>query len=166
MKHLLHIIRLGLTGPIEGLKGPITVGGVLIKGSKVDFITPQLAVGGRARSRRLRESGITHILNVRVKADRVYPDVVAFHHPTVDDGASKDHAYWIKSIELARPILADPDAKLYVHCKAGVNRSAGAAYAILRSLGHSPGDAWTMVKTARPKVRPRYIQDIEDALTH
>lgn len=130
----------------------------------VDWITPQLAIGGRARTWRLRKAGITHVLNVREKPDKQIKGIQSFHNPTKDDGKLKGTDYWVRSMAWATEVLADPDTKLYCHCKAGVNRSSGTVYAILRTLGYQAEEAWAMVKTARPKVKPRYVRDVEDSI--
>lgn len=84
-----------------------------------------------------------------------------FHNPTVDDRLDKGHDYYAKSVEFAVAVLADPGARLYVHCKAGMHRSSGTVYAILRASGHAPAEAWGLVKAARPKVRPSYVNDVD-----
>ena len=101
------------------------------------------------------------MLNVRVTPDRPLPGVTLFHNPTADDRLAKGGDYWARSVGFAAAVLAEPGTRLYVHCKAGMHRSAGTVYAILRAAGHSPAEAWDLIATARPKVRPSYVHDVD-----
>lgn len=125
----------------------------------VDFVIPQIAIGGRARAWRLRRAGITHIINLRMNPDKI--GITELHNPTRDDRAEKGPEYWAKSVDWATMVLTDPDTNLYVHCSAGKHRSSGTVYSILRELGYSPEEAWSKIQDARPKVRPVYVPQIE-----
>ena len=62
-----------------------------------------------------------------------------------------------------RPEPGPPDVegRTVGHCKAGKHRSSGTVYAILRASGHAPAEAWRLIKAARPKVRPSYVNDVD-----
>lgn len=129
----------------------------------LNFVTPQLAISGRAYDWSLKAHGITHVVNARIRPDKV-KGVITLHNPTEDDKQPKGKDYWARTVTFALQCLEDPNTKLLVHCKAGVNRSAGHAYAILRALGYGAEEAWEMLKKARPQVKPRYVEDVENSL--
>ena len=129
-----------------------------------DFITPRIAIGSRAHTWALRAERITHVINARQPPDPIR-GFVTLHNPTNDDGQPKGAAYWRATVSFALNALADPAARLYVHCKAGKHRSAGHAYAILRALGHPQDEAWAMIAAARPRVRPVYRADVDRFFT-
>ena len=130
----------------------------------VNFVIPQLAVGGRYFwPQRLRRAGITHLLCARRRPDTL-EGFVCFHNPMADDGASQTAAYWLRTVEFALGVLSNPRNKLYVHCAAGKNRGPAHAYAILLALGHAPAEARALIGRARRKAATRYFDDVESAI--
>jgi predicted protein tyrosine phosphatase len=81
-----------------------------------------------------------------------------------DDGAPREAAYWLRTVELAGQVLADPANRLFVHCAAGKNRGPAHAYAILLAIGHSPDEAKRLILNARLKATTRYFDNVEAAL--
>jgi protein-tyrosine phosphatase len=130
----------------------------------VNFVTPQLAVGGRYFGpRRLRRAGVTHVLSARREPDRI-GGFVCLNNPMADDGAAQTTEYWFRTVEFALEVLADPTHKLYVHCAAGKNRGPAHAYAILLALGHPPDEARALIRRTRRKATARYFDDVEAAI--
>ena len=130
----------------------------------VNFVTPRVAVGGRYFwPGVLRRAGITHVLSARRTPDSL-DGFVCLSNPMADDGADRDAAYWLRTVELAVQILADPSHKLFVHCAAGKNRGPAHVYAILLAVGHSPHEARRLIRHARRKATTRYFDSVEAAL--
>jgi protein-tyrosine phosphatase len=130
----------------------------------VNFVTPQVAVGGRYFwPRRLRRAGITHVLSARRTSD-LLDGFICLNNPMEDNGADQNAAYWLRTVELAVPVLAEPNHKLFVHCAAGKNRGPAHVYAILLALGHSPQEARRLIRTARRKATTRYFTNVEAAV--
>lgn len=71
--------------------------------------------------------------------------------------------YWLRTVDLAVAVLADPSNRLYVHCAAGKNRGPAHAYAILRALGHHPDEPRRLIRRARRKATARYFDNVEAA---
>ena len=126
------------------------------------FVHPRVATGGAPGSKRdiriLREAGITAIVTLAVELERETADLVAGRIPHLlngihDDGECQPTEWFARTIEFAKVNLADPDAKLYVHCAAGINRGPSGAYAVLRALGDSPSEARARIVEARPITR-------------
>lgn len=127
----------------------------------VNFVTGQLAVGGRYFwPARLKRAGITHVLCVRRRPDAL-EGFVCFSNPMADEGLGQPAGYWRRSVDFAVEVLADPEHRLYVHCAAGKNRGPAHAYAILLALGHPPDEARALIRKARRKATSRYFDDVE-----
>jgi len=113
--------------------------------------------------------GITHVIDCTSTPDeRVYRGLGVQHFAckTQDDGEHKAAAWFHRGIAIARSALADPDARLLVHCAAGINRGPSMAYAILRAVvGLSRDDAYAAIKRVRPLAAMRYRDDAERAVT-
>jgi hypothetical protein len=125
-----------------------------------------------AHVRSLLAVGITHVLDCRGWPGDAYGDkvfagtgIAYCHNATPDDGHAKEWEWFLRSVQFARQALADPRAKLLVHCSAGVNRSPATVYAIMRAvLGMPAGKAWAAIEGARRVAKPRYVPDADRAV--
>lgn len=143
---------------------PTTSGGDVKPFETVNFVTPQLAVGGRYFwAGRLRRAAVSHILSARRTPDDL-PGFVCFNNPMEDDGADRPPEYWRLTVDFALEVLAAPHHRLYVHCAAGKNRGPAHTYAILLALGYPPDRARAMIRRARRKSAPRYFANVEAAV--
>lgn len=134
------------------------------KPGEVDFafVHPRVATGGAITSKRdvriLRAAGITAIATM---ADELHDETrrhVAGNVPLLlngicDDGRCQPADWFARTVAFAREVLTDPDAKIYVHCAAGINRGPSGAYAVLRALGDTPSQARARIEQARPITR-------------
>ncbi len=140
-------------------------------------VTDQLLVGGdfdsfdRERAadqvQELVALGLTHVLDVRLEWDdsallaELAPGV-GYRHDGIDDAGQRVPGEWFEELtDWAADALADPDARLLVHCHMGVNRGPSAAFAVLLRLGWDPFEALDAIRAARPIA---YIAYAEDAL--
>ncbi|MDY7226130.1 protein-tyrosine phosphatase family protein [Hyalangium rubrum] len=127
----------------------------------LNWITPQLAVGGRfpveAVEHMALQLGIRHVVDVRVEArddEHVLREhgITFLHLPTVDlrainEEMLEDGVRWVSEhLELGH--------KVYIHCEHGVGRSATLALCVLVAQGDSPLEALERAKTARWQVAP------------
>ncbi|GEJ58290.1 protein-tyrosine phosphatase family protein [Anaeromyxobacter diazotrophicus] len=127
----------------------------------LDWVTPDLAVGGRlplaAAGRLAREHGIHHVVDLRVEEcdDEAVlrahgiellrlptQDLMGVALPMLDDGVS-----WVGA-------KLDRGAKVLVHCQHGVGRSALLALCVLVARGDPPLAALARAKAARRRVSP------------
>lgn len=148
------------------------------------WVTPQIAVGGddylgdSELSDRMEAEGVTHVIDCRAEADqdefwfpkqsvalvkRTKKRFVYLLNGTGDDGKPKSAAYFRPAIEFALDALRDPDAKIYVHCAAGYNRGPSVAFAIMRALGWTDGNAEAAIRKVR-SVGLLYQQDANRAI--
>lgn len=121
----------------------------------------------------LKQIGITHVLDCRAEHrwEASKRDVVRRKHSFVyrvngtnDDLKPKSVAYFKRSLTFGIKALADPKAKLFVHCAAGINRGPSSAYAILRAVGYDEIEAEGLLRTKRPGVWIAYLDDAEKAV--
>jgi dual specificity phosphatase 3 len=101
-------------------------------------------------------AGITHIVDVREEHnDEAF---VIEHAPhidytwlgTHDDGGSQDPEWFALGVGAILAALADPSARVVVHCHMGVNRAPSMAFGALLALGYEPVPALAAIRSARP----------------
>jgi len=113
-------------------------------------------------------AGVTHIVDVRADyevGDDV--DLVARHAPGVtyhrvatdDDGRERDDAWFEAGTAAIVAALAEPGAKVVVHCHMGVNRGPSMAYAAMLVDGWDRTEALAAIRRARPIAGLIYAAD-------
>jgi protein-tyrosine phosphatase len=132
-----------------------------------EIIPGRLWVGGYVREEevpRLRRMGISAVVNLQTDEDLLHhgvsPDALALAYEKagielrrlpIPDFSGKELGHWLPAATAqVAEVLADPAAKLYLHCTAGVNRSptAAAGY-LIKLLGISPRDACSYLVSRR-----------------
>ena len=136
------------------------------------FVTERLAIGGAIgtaeNTRELARAGITHIVNMQKEFDdSLITDgagVEVLWNGCEDDFLPKPAELFWKGVRFTLQALADPDAKVYFHCAAGVHRSPLMLLAVLRVLGYERRQAMDMISDARPQANfpPVYVMSVED----
>lgn len=144
--------------------------------ANAQFVTDRLAVGGdlapefalaRRQLQELRDAGITHIADLRDEwndAELVAfwaPELGYLYHP-VEDAGQRIPAAWFEELNSwVTGVLADPDAKVLIHCHMGVNRAPSAAFALLLAQGRTVRQALAAIRANR---RVAVIDYADDAL--
>jgi protein-tyrosine phosphatase len=136
------------------------------------FVTERLAIGGSigtaTNMRELARAGITHVVNMQKEFDdSLLTDgsgVEVLWNGCEDDFLPKPADLFWKGVRFTLAALADPGAKVYFHCAAGVHRSPIMLLAVLRVLGYERRQAINMISDARPLVNfPLvYLMSVED----
>ncbi|GAC1521760.1 MAG: hypothetical protein NVS3B1_06390 [Marmoricola sp.] len=137
-----------------------------------NLITPRLATGAAissaADAATLVAAGITAVVDCRAETDDapflVGSGLAYLWNPTQDDGQHKSPDWFAKTLSFALPLIAQPHQVVNLHCAAGVNRGPSAAYAVMRALGWSPGDAEAAIRKVRPQVGLAYKADADAAI--
>lgn len=119
-----------------------------------------------ADARRVASLGITHVLDLRAEAadqSGLYAPVgvTYLRLPFVDNGVQAPVSTYVAGVTFVRNALAAPGTRVLVHCAAGQYRSPSMVYAVLRSMGYSPDDAWSLVHRARPTANTQYRSGAE-----
>ncbi len=135
---------------------------------KGDEVTRQIIVGGavdEAAMADLRCRGVTHILNVSSVDDTelaASEGIVARWLPVADDQEPKPREWFAKGVRFAKAALRDRDAKLYVHCAAGINRAPMMTLAVMCSTGWELKAAMRHMQERRPCVGfpPIYLDSV------
>jgi len=124
------------------------------------WVTDRVALGGGIWNARnmeeLARSGITHVLNMQLEFDD-RPLAEAFGvrvlwNPTDDDFLPKSPELLKRGVDFALEALEDPEARLYIHCAAGVHRAPMMTLAILCALDWEIEAAMVLIETRRPVV--------------
>ena len=147
-----------------------------LPGFEMQWLDRRIAAGRNPLSVRdvadLRAAGITHVLDLREESEWAAPrfgnaaveamakmDINRMHLPIVDMGAPQpldfDRANaWIEKA------LALPNAKVYLHCRAGMERTAAIALAFwIAREGISYDAAFRNLKGKRPIFQPLPAQE-------
>lgn len=124
------------------------------------WVTERVALGGGIWNVRnmeeLAQSGVTHVLNMQLEFDD-RPLAEAFGvrvlwNPTDDDFLPKSPELLKRGVDFALEALEDPEARLYIHCAAGVHRAPMMTLAVLCALDWEIEAAMVLIETRRPVV--------------
>lgn len=136
-----------------------------------DWLDSQLAAGRNPLSARdvqtLKDANISHVLDLREPHEWTEPHfgqdavnafeeagITRLHLPVVDMGAPQN-ADFDAAAKWLETTLAEPDAKVYVHCRAGMERTAAIVCAVYaRRHNVSFDEALAILKRKRPILAP------------
>jgi protein-tyrosine phosphatase len=145
----------------------------------ITWITDQIGVGGgiwnATNMAKVAEAGVTHIINMQQESDdrRLVPPedpdgpaIEVCHNPTDDDFEPKPASLLRDGVEFAEKALKDPEAKLFIHCAAGVHRAPMMALAVLCCKGWDLMDARHLIEDRRPVADfpDVYVESVESFL--
>jgi predicted protein tyrosine phosphatase len=142
----------------------------------ITWLTDRIAVGGgiwnSENMEKVAREGITHVIDMQIEFDDtplgLEHGVEVLWNPTDDDFTSKPAELFRKGVNFAMEALEKPEAKLFIHCAAGVHRAPMMTLAVLRSMGWGLGDAMRMIQARRPVVdfADVYVESVERFLNH
>ena len=126
----------------------------------ITWVTERVALGGGIWTARnmedLAQAGVTHVVNMQVEFDdRPLAEplgVRVLWNPTDDDFLLKPPELLKRGVDFALAALDDPEAKIYVHCAAGVHRAPMMTLAILCAMEWEMEAAMVLIETRRPVV--------------
>ncbi len=124
----------------------------------ITWVTERVALGGGIWNARnmeeLAQSGVTHVLNMQIEFDdrplAEVHGVQVLWNPTDDDFLPKSKELLKRGVDFALEALGDPEARLYVHCAAGVHRAPMMTLAVLCAMGWEMEAAMALIETRRP----------------
>ncbi|HYM76913.1 MAG TPA: dual specificity protein phosphatase [Candidatus Dormibacteraeota bacterium] len=124
----------------------------------ISWLTDRIAVGGgiwnAENMANVARAGITHIIDMQIEFDDTplakEHGIEVLWNPTDDDFDMKPAELFRHGVEFANAALEGAEAKLFVHCAAGVHRGPMMALAILGSMGWSVEDAMQLIEARRP----------------
>jgi len=135
------------------------------------WITNRIAVGGGIwtddKMSQVARFGITHIIDMQIEFDDTSlaePYAVeVLWNPVDDDFQPKSPSVLRRGVEFALHALDEPEAKVYIHCAAGVHRAPMMTLAVLGALGWKTEDAMELIEARRPVVdfADVYVESVE-----
>jgi hypothetical protein len=143
-------------------------------GIDITWITGRIGLGGGIWSpenmAEVARMGITHVIDMQIEFDDTplaegY-SVEVLWNPTDDDFQPKSAELLERGVEFAHAALEDEDAKVFIHCAAGVHRAPMMTLAVLCSMGWELGDAMETISSRRPVVdfAEVYVNSVEKFL--
>ena len=143
-------------------------------GMDITWLTDRIAVGGAIwtpdNMAKVARAGITHIIDMQIEFDDTamgeVQGIAVLWNGTDDDFEPKPAWLFQRGVEFAQAALQEPEAKLFIHCAAGVHRAPMMALAILGSMGWKLEDAMQLIEARRPVAdfADVYVRSVEDFL--
>jgi|SRR5579859_5236215 protein-tyrosine phosphatase len=140
-------------------------------GMDMTWITGRLAIGGgiwnAENMAAVARAGVTHIIDMQIEFDDTplakAHGIEVLWNPTDDDFQPKPAELFQRGVGFAEQALRDDDARVFVHCAAGVHRAAMMTLAILCSDGWEMQDAMRTIVSRRPVVdfADVYVESVE-----
>jgi protein-tyrosine phosphatase len=124
----------------------------------ITWLTDRIAVGGGIWSAenmaKVAQEGITHIIDMQIEFDdtplALPHGIEVLWNPTDDDFERKPATLFRRGVEFAEMALEETEAKVFIHCAAGVHRAPMMALAVLGSMGWNVEDAMQLIEGRRP----------------
>lgn len=141
----------------------------------ITWITDRIAVGGGIwtdeKMGEVARRGVTHIIDMQIEFDDTALaepyGIEVLWNPADDDFRPKSPSLFRRGVEFAVHALDDdPEAKVFIHCAAGIHRAPMMTLAVLGALGWKPMDAMRVIETRRPVVdfADVYVESVEKFL--
>jgi len=135
------------------------------------WITDRIAVGGgiwtAGNMQEVARAGVTHVLDMQIEFDDTPlaepHGITVLWNPIDDDFQPKPPEVFQRGVEFGLEALDDANAKLFIHCAAGVHRAPMMTLALLGSLGWKLDDAKALIQARRPIVdfADVYVRSVE-----
>jgi len=135
------------------------------------WVTDRIAVGGgiwhEGNMIEVVREGVTHIIDMQIEFDDTRLaepyGIRVLWNPTDDDFRSKPAELFRRGVDFALEALEDPEARVFIHCAAGVHRAPMMALAVLRAQGWSLEDAVERIEERRDVVdfADVYVRSVE-----
>lgn len=125
----------------------------------ISWLDERIAVGGGiwnsdGKMAELKSLGITHIIDMQIECDDTEMGeahgIKVLWNPTDDDFEPKPAALFRRGVDFAVEAFEESDAKVYIHCAAGIHRAPMMALAVLGAMGWKVEDARELIEDKRP----------------
>ena len=138
----------------------------------ISWVTDQVGLGGGIWNERnmidVVALGITHIIDMQIEFDDTRLaepfGVKVLWNPTEDDFHPKLAELFQRGVDFALEALKDPEAKVFIHCAAGVHRAPMMTLAVLQAQGWSLLDAVRLIEDERDVVdfADVYVRSVQE----
>jgi protein-tyrosine phosphatase len=136
------------------------------------WVTDRIAVGGgiwnQEKMIEVARAGITHIVDMQIEFDDTELaepyGINVLWNPTDDDFRPKNPTLLQRGVDFTLEALEDPEAKVYIHCAAGVHRAPMMTLAVLRATGWMLDSAIELIESRRPAAdfAKVYVDSVEE----
>ena len=143
-------------------------------GMDITWLTDRIAVGGGIwtadNMAAVARAGITHVLDMQIEFDDTplgeEQGVAVCWNPIDDDFELKPPEVFERGVEFALGALERADAKVFIHCAAGVHRAPMMALAVLSVMGWQIEAAMDLIEGRRPVAdfAEVYVRSVENYL--
>ncbi|MFY9949955.1 MAG: dual specificity protein phosphatase [Candidatus Sulfotelmatobacter sp.] len=143
-------------------------------GIDITWVTERIGVGGgiwtAENMEAVARAGVTHIIDMQIEFDDTplgeRHGIAVCWNPVDDDFEPKPSAIFARGVDFGLTALEEEDAKLLVHCAAGVHRAPMMTLALLGVMGWSVEDAMRLVEARRPVAdfAEVYVRSVKDFL--
>jgi protein-tyrosine phosphatase len=137
----------------------------------ITWLDDRIAVGGGIwkpeNMAAVARAGITHIIDMQIEFDDTplaEPHGIAVcWNPVDDDFEPKPPEVFARGVEFAETALEGDEAKIFIHCAAGVHRAPMMALAVLAVRGSTVEDAMDLIEKRRPAAdfADVYVRSVE-----
>ncbi len=137
----------------------------------ITWVTDRIAVGGGIwnadNMAEVARAGITHIIDMQIEFDDTPlaepHGIEVCWNPVDDDFEPKSRDVFERGVEFALAALDEGQAKLFIHCAAGVHRAPMMTLALLAVMGWSVDDAMDLIEARRPAAdfADVYVKSVE-----
>jgi protein-tyrosine phosphatase len=155
----------------EGLAVPGRVRERIARTMDITWLTERIAVGGgiwnAENMAKVARAGITHIIDMQIEFDdtplAAPHGIEVLWNPTDDDFEEKPVELFRRGVRFAEAALEGAEAKVFIHCAAGVHRAPMMALAVLGSMGWNVEDARELIEARRPVAdfADVYVESVE-----
>jgi protein-tyrosine phosphatase len=143
-------------------------------GIDITWVTERIAVGGgiwnAENMAAVSRAGITHIIDMQIEFDDTplagRHGIAVCWNPVDDDFELKPPEVFARGVEFAMAALEEAEAKLFVHCAAGVHRAPMMTLALLGVMGWTVEDGVELIESRRPVAdfADVYVRSVEEFL--
>lgn len=124
----------------------------------ITWVTGRIALGGGIWNADnmavVADAGITHIIDMQIEFDDTAlaqpHGIEVLWNPAHDDFQPKPPELFQRGVDFALRALENEDARVFIHCAAGVHRAPMMTLAVLCSLGWKLETAVETISTRRP----------------
>jgi protein-tyrosine phosphatase len=138
------------------------------------WVTGRIALGGGIWSAdnmaAVARAGITHIIDMQIEFDDTAlaepHGIEVLWNPADDDFQPKPPELFQRGVDFAQQALENDNARLFIHCAAGVHRAPMMTLAVLGSLGWELEAARATISSRRPLAdfAEVYVNSVENFL--
>jgi protein-tyrosine phosphatase len=143
-------------------------------GMDITWVSDRIAVGGgiwnAENMAAVAREGITHIIDMQIEFDDTplarACGISVCWNPVDDDFERKPAEVFARGVDFALAALEDDEAKIFIHCAAGVHRAPMMTLALLGVMGWEMENAMELIAGRRPVAdfAEVYVKSVEDFL--